>query len=89
MKATKKQITIDYLTLSVRDREELLSWSTKKNPIIVVSDDGGNTIYVEIRTLEGTMKASDDDVIIKGINGEVYPCKKDIFDKTYDTSPNN
>lgn len=37
-----------------------------------------------IHTLEGDMKASRNDYIIKGINGEVYPCKPDIFEKTYE-----
>lgn len=40
--------------------------------------------YVMIDTLEGTMKASLYDYIIKGINGELYPCKPDIFEKTYE-----
>lgn len=37
-----------------------------------------------IPTLEGTMKAMPGDWIIKGVNGEFYPCKPDIFDKTYE-----
>lgn len=37
-----------------------------------------------IRTLEGEMNANLGDYIIKGINGELYPCKPDIFDKTYE-----
>lgn len=37
-----------------------------------------------IPTLEGTMKASLGDWIIKGVQGEFYPCKPDIFDKTYE-----
>ena len=39
---------------------------------------------IDIKTLEGTMTAKFGDYIIKGINGEFYPCKPDIFDKTYD-----
>jgi len=37
-----------------------------------------------IKTLEGEMKASIGDYIIKGVNGEFYPCKPDIFEKTYE-----
>ena len=37
-----------------------------------------------IRTLEGLMTASKDDYIIKGVEGEFYPCKPDIFKKTYE-----
>jgi len=39
---------------------------------------------VEIRTLEGTMLAQIGDWIIKGIKGEYYPCKPDIFEATYE-----
>ena len=39
---------------------------------------------IEIQTLEGTMTASRGDWIIKGVNGEFYPCKPDIFAKTYE-----
>ena len=37
-----------------------------------------------IKTLEGDHLANDGDFIIKGINGEYYPCKPDIFEKTYE-----
>ena len=39
---------------------------------------------LKIQTLEGTMTASLGDYIIIGINGEAYPCKPDIFEKTYE-----
>lgn len=39
---------------------------------------------IEIKTLEGTMTVSIGDWIIKGVNGEFYPCKPDIFEKTYE-----
>lgn len=39
-----------------------------------------------IRTLEGDMKADLGDFIIKGVNGEFYPCKPDIFAKTYEVA---
>ena len=41
------------------------------------------TILV-IHTLEGDMEASIGDYIIKGLNGEFYPCKPNIFAKTYE-----
>jgi hypothetical protein len=40
--------------------------------------------WCEIKTLEGTMIGSYGNYIIKGVNGEIYPCKPDIFEKTYD-----
>lgn len=39
---------------------------------------------VIIPTLEGKMEANKGDYIIKGVNGEFYPCKPDIFEKTYE-----
>jgi hypothetical protein len=43
-----------------------------------------NEIGPIISTLEGEMQVSDGDWIIKGVNGEFYPCKPDIFEKTYE-----
>ena len=39
---------------------------------------------LDINTLEGKIHASIGDYIIKGVNGEFYPCKPDIFEKTYE-----
>ena len=41
-------------------------------------------ITMQIDTLEGFMQVSKGDYIIKGVNGEFYPCKPDIFHKTYE-----
>ena len=40
--------------------------------------------YVFINTLEGTMYAKVGDWIIRGVKGEFYPCKPDIFEATYE-----
>lgn len=40
--------------------------------------------YILIPTMEGTMRADNLDWIIKGIAGEYYPCKPNIFEKTYE-----
>lgn len=40
--------------------------------------------YILIPTLEGTMRCDNLDWIIRGVNGEYYPCKPDIFEKTYE-----
>jgi len=40
--------------------------------------------HIRIRTLEGDIKASIGDFIIKGVQGEFYPCKSDIFAATYE-----
>lgn len=39
---------------------------------------------LDIRTLEGVMVVSNGDYIIKGIKGEFYPCKPDIFESSYE-----
>lgn len=44
--------------------------------------------FLAIQTLEGVMTVSDGDYIIKGVNGEFYPCKPDIFKKTYEPITN-
>ncbi|MHB9144713.1 MAG: hypothetical protein ACYC5Y_05180 [Symbiobacteriia bacterium] len=43
-----------------------------------------NTMGLKIKTLEGTMLARQGDYIIRGVNGEFYPCKPDIFERTYE-----
>ena len=45
---------------------------------------GGPHIYMKIYTLEGDMNASVGDYIIKGLRGEFYPCKPDVFEKKYE-----
>lgn len=54
----------------------------RKKPIIIEAYQTDKELDIE--TLEGTMHASVGDYIITGINGEQYPCKPDIFIKTYD-----
>lgn len=44
----------------------------------------GTQGHLFIKTLEGTMIVSENDYIIQGVNGELYPCKPDIFEKTYE-----
>jgi len=45
---------------------------------------GTGACEMQIQTLEGTMTAQQGDWIIKGIKGEIYPCKPDIFEATYE-----
>lgn len=56
------------------------------------ADENGVTfrldhLGIHIPTLEGTMLATRGDWIIKGIKGEFYPCKPDIFEATYEALP--
>ena len=48
-----------------------------KKPVVV--DAYQTDVELEIETLEGTMRADVGDFIIKGVKGECYPCKPDIF----------
>lgn len=50
---------------------------------------GAPIFSLTIKTLEGKMKAMPGDFIIKGVNGEFYPCKPDIFEKTYSMAEEN
>jgi hypothetical protein len=76
---TKKPITIDALQWTGKNKTEIVKFCTdcyltyKTDPIPTLS----------IQTLEGVMTASVGDYIIKGIKGEFYPCKPDIFLETY------
>lgn len=49
--------------------------------------DGG-VLFAEIVTREGVMQASEGDYIIKGVQGEFYLCKPDIFEQTYEVAEN-
>ena len=42
----------------------------------------------DIETLEGVMEANIGDWVIKGVKGEIYPCRKDIFEETYEDTSN-
>lgn len=60
------------------------------NLIVYVDHDTHDSalgIALSIRTLEGDMRASQGDWIIKGLRGEFYPCKPDVFAAKYE--PNN
>jgi hypothetical protein len=48
------------------------------------SAEGSDRIALDIPTLEGTMRAEQGDWIIRGVHGEFYPCKPDIFAATYE-----
>jgi hypothetical protein len=47
----------------------------------------GGPLTVHITTLEGVMVAEPGDYVIRGVQGEFYPCKPDIFAATYEPAP--
>ncbi|RNE10988.1 hypothetical protein FAM22280_01358 [Lacticaseibacillus paracasei] len=55
------------------------------DPVNVSYEDPDNPV-LKIPTLEGVMTAQVGDYIIKGVHGEFYPCKPDIFEETYEPS---
>lgn len=53
---------------------------------IVIESGGVRREHILIQTLEGFMEAQPGDWIIKGVKGEFYPCKPDIFAATYEAA---
>lgn len=49
-----------------------------------ITDAGSDSVYMMIVTLEGPIRAEQGDYIIRGVHGELYPCKPDIFKETYE-----
>ena len=59
----------------------------RKKPAIVEAFHTDEEMVIE--TLEGNMKANKGDFIIRGVRGELYPCKEDIFHETYEKVSEN
>lgn len=84
----KKPVVIQAMQwLGEQSFDELYAFANADNNLGVVGMKDGRSDIAEIRTLEGVMNASVGDYIIKGLRGEFYPCKPDIFDMTYDLVP--
>lgn len=90
MKYRKKPVVIEAITFDefvkfgIEHANSLVDgvpWNFEYNghPVTHASDD----CYL-IPTLEGEMLFTRDDMLITGVNGEIYPYKKDIFEKTYE-----
>lgn len=81
MKARKKPVVVDVMCFATNNDDgaclkELAAW--------IGNDAWHDKTDLYIETLEGTMKATVGDWIIKGVKGEFYPCKADIFEQTYE-----
>lgn len=63
------------------DQQEDPEWATEALVNGTMSFNGDDLV---ITTLEGPMLVSPGDYIIRGVKGELYPCKPDIFEMTYD-----
>jgi hypothetical protein len=77
MKFRKKPVVVEAIRWDGSNFEELKDFVTATNLVLNSGD-------ILIDTLEGEMRASTGDWIIKGVQGEFYPCKPDIFEKTYE-----
>jgi len=87
-KATKKPVEVDYcLNTSAQDVSAwIMSMGDKPQNIISPIDytEGGEIKNFSVRTLEGSSyEVPRHYVIIRGVNGEYYPCEPSIFKKTY------
>lgn len=77
MKYRKKPVVIEAHVWNGVNSDQICKFIEGRN---VTIDKHG----LHIHTLEGTMKANVGDYIIKGVKGEFYPCKPDIFYATYE-----
>lgn len=81
-KYRKKPVIIDAFQYFYSHSFEAPDWYNKavKDGTVFQAEDG----HYCIKTLEGNHYISDNDYVIRGVNGELYPCKPDIFEKTYE-----
>lgn len=78
-KAKKKPVEIEFIQFTDKcSVMDILLWAKSKVKYKTTKN------YIIINTLEGEMTANVDDYIVKGVNGEFYPVKPDIFNKTYE-----
>lgn len=94
MKYRKKPVVIEAKQWNGKNEREMFDFLTSDTGQDVALDgekfridlaNGGCQVgNLIIKTLEGEMKANIGDFVICGINGEFYPCKPDIFKKTYE-----
>ena len=89
MKYKKKPVIIEAIQFDGLNLEEIKDFVGNKLKYDIIDSawqvgKGEPHILMEIETLEGNMKVSKMDYVIRGISGEFYPCKPDIFEKTYE-----
>lgn len=98
-KYTKKPVEIEAWPIAELNHLAAHSWNELPKPVIDAYERGDIIFGVwndetekrglNVRTMEGMMTGSHDDLLIQGVKGELYPCKPDIFDLTYDKVPVN
>ncbi|WP_313528808.1 hypothetical protein [Anaerotignum sp.] len=80
-KFRKKPVEIEAFTIKSGECPQWFIDAIEKGNVIILPDKKG----CYINTLEGQMHGEITDYIIKGVSGEIYPCKPDIFEKTYES----
>ena len=83
MKARKKPIEVEVMQLKMVSARSYRKCKEFVGDSWIDHDEMPNGLPA-IRTLEGVMEISNNDFIIKGVDGEFYPCKPEIFEKTYE-----
>lgn len=84
MKYRKKPVVIEAVQFTNDEPETLIALQEFMDSDVRVSYKNPEKPVIKIETLEGVMDASIGDYIIKGVSGEFYPCKPDIFKTTYE-----
>lgn len=87
MKFRKKPVVIEaFLWTGGPDQTEDPVWicDAIRAGTVFFDKNRSEGVTMKIKTLEGEMTAKRGDYIIQGVNGEIYPCKPDIFEKTYE-----
>jgi len=83
MNYTKRPVTIQAWQFTKENYTKGVPHIFRSKNVSYWSQYGGEVIGGGIKTLEGVMEISENDWVICGVNGEFYPCKPDIFEKTY------
>ena len=85
MKFKKKPVIIEAVQWTGDNLGEILEFVNHYDVRMTSHEsEGAQKEELFINTLEGSMHASEGDWIIKGVHGEFYPCKPDIFEETYE-----
>lgn len=82
-KYVKKPVVIDALKFTKENKDQVFNLITCHR--MPGWDQNGDPMII-IKTLEGDMNLKIGEWLIKGVNGEFYPCKDDIFQKTYESA---
>jgi hypothetical protein len=83
-KYRKKPVVIEAECFTLETWKKIEDWSDKKARAIGNWKHENDVLCMRIKTLEGTMTAELGDWIIRGVKGEFYPCKPDVFEATYE-----